>query len=366
MAHSAVPSSRSLAHEEGITTEMLVTACSLHSTARRGRDETLDDFLARATHIHLENKGLDQIGGQMHKCRSALSLYLQNNALSVLAGLESLSKLTHLYLQDNAVSELAGIGRLHSLQKLYLDGNKLSVVSGLEECKHLEELHVSRQHGAVTAPAGLQFDAASLAAVAPTLRVLGCADNRIDRDGVAALSRLPRLQKADLRNNRIGAAAELQPLLEGSPRLRHIEVAGNPLCHDEPRFADTLIVLGDELSVIDEREVTRQEREFLLRLHLRRLKRQESGAAASPSSNGAGAGRSPHSGQGDGAGAGRGRGGGRGGRGAGSGGRGRGIVMHGSTVDRQETTQKGQTGSLSPIQAMTRKPRPASFRSMFA
>jgi len=49
-----------------------------------------------------------------------------------------MTKLTHLYLQNNLIERIQGLDKLRSLQKLYLDGNRITMVDGLEKCQKLE------------------------------------------------------------------------------------------------------------------------------------------------------------------------------------------------------------------------------------
>lgn len=61
-----------------------------------------------------------------------------------------------LWLQNNRIQKLTGLETLVKLQKLYVEDNEISCVEGLEHCTSLQELHLSRQR----LPGGiaLEFD----------------------------------------------------------------------------------------------------------------------------------------------------------------------------------------------------------------
>ena len=56
------------------------------------------DFTSNLTHLHLESKGLRLISN-LESCYAVRVLYLYNNRIDSISGLENLRQLTHLYLQ---------------------------------------------------------------------------------------------------------------------------------------------------------------------------------------------------------------------------------------------------------------------------
>jgi Leucine-rich repeat (LRR) protein len=51
-------------------------------------------------------------------------LYLYDNRIERIEGLESCSHLTHLYLQNNEISVIPDLSHLRELSKLYLEGKQ--------------------------------------------------------------------------------------------------------------------------------------------------------------------------------------------------------------------------------------------------
>ena len=84
---------------------------------RRGKDEELGDFLGRLSHLLLKGKGIKVIENLEH-CKRVQVLYLYDNMIERIAGLEVLSRsLTQLYLQNNAIQKMEGLHHLPRLTK---------------------------------------------------------------------------------------------------------------------------------------------------------------------------------------------------------------------------------------------------------
>lgn len=62
-------------------------------------------------------------------------------------GLEFGVNITHLYIQNNNIQRIgkSTLSALQNLQKLYLDNNCIPVLEGLENLHLLEELYISNQ-----------------------------------------------------------------------------------------------------------------------------------------------------------------------------------------------------------------------------
>lgn len=56
------------------------------------------DFTSNLTHLHLEGRGIRYITN-LDSCYAVRVLYLYNNRIETVSGLENLRQLTHLYLQ---------------------------------------------------------------------------------------------------------------------------------------------------------------------------------------------------------------------------------------------------------------------------
>lgn len=66
------------------------------------------DFTSNLTHLHLESKGLRLISN-LESCYAVRVLYLYNNRIDSISGLENLRQLTHLYLQVCGLVALARV-----------------------------------------------------------------------------------------------------------------------------------------------------------------------------------------------------------------------------------------------------------------
>ena len=135
----------------------------------------------------------------VHRCRRMVVLYLYNNSLTRMDGLQRCSQLTHLYLQNNNIGRITGLGSLHGLTKLYLSKNRISVVEGLHTLKRLAELHVDHQD----LPPGEKFvwDPRSVAAMSQSLVVLNTAGNGLD--SLEAIAQFKQLAQLNITGNAI-------------------------------------------------------------------------------------------------------------------------------------------------------------------
>ncbi|GFR50354.1 hypothetical protein Agub_g12563, partial [Astrephomene gubernaculifera] len=229
-----------------------------------------DRFLAAQSHLHLNGLHIGRIAN-LKPLTTLEVLYLYDNHIRVIEGLSHLRRLTHLYLSNNDISQLSGLAGLGCLQKLYIEQNCLQVISGLESCPSLEELHVSSQR--LPPGTSLTFHPASITALAPTLRILTAAHCAISSAAVRGLAGLYRLRKLDLSYNAVDAFEPLDAVVGPAGQLGSLDLRGNPVCR-LPKYRDTVILMNDSVTSLDDEPVTAQNREFLLRLHIRRMKAQ--------------------------------------------------------------------------------------------
>ena len=64
-------------------------------------------------------------------CKSLKNLYLYNNSIRVIEGIDKFKNLTHLYLENNKISQIEGLPE-GCLQKLYLNENDIEVIENLD------------------------------------------------------------------------------------------------------------------------------------------------------------------------------------------------------------------------------------------
>ncbi|KAG2434773.1 hypothetical protein HXX76_007658 [Chlamydomonas incerta] len=279
-----------------ITREMIIKALEKQGTRRRPHPTHEDPYaedkwLASQSHLHLNGCHIGRITN-LRSLQTLEVLYLYDNQISLIENVAPLRRLTHLYLTNNNIREISGLAGLPNLQKLYIEKNCLTVVSGLELCPSLEELHVSQQRLPPGTP--LAFAPASIAALSVSLRVLTAGQCNISSGSVGQLRGLSRLRRLDLSHNGLDAFEALDAVLQPCALLGSLDLRGNPLCR-QPKYRDTLILMNDSVTTLDDEPVQAQHREFLLRLHIRRMKAQlaaelkEEEKAAATAAAGAGA-----------------------------------------------------------------------------
>ena len=243
---------------------------------RRGRDESEEEFLASLTHLNLRNKGVAQITG-LEECRKVQVLYLYDNMIPKIENLGWLSKSLHsLYLQNNQIQVMEGLDCLPRLQKLFLDGNKIQKVEGLEQCPLLDELHISNQK--LPRGASLSFEPESMAHVAERLSVLNAANNGIQDP--MPLCHLQMLRELDLSGNAINDLGSFLSVLNCCQYVQKLTMARNPISK-QPKSRETMITMTEYLEELDGKEVTQKERGFLRAMHMRRQASREGSRAGS-------------------------------------------------------------------------------------
>eukprot|EP00741_Cyanophora_paradoxa_P017119 tig00020960_g16531.t1 len=246
-----------------ITPELLV--CSVATPPHPS--EAADKFLARATHLSLNDKRIEQISG-LRACPALQVLYLYDNLIQRVEGLDGLSRVTKLYLQGNSISRMEGLSGLPLLTALHLDKNCIPRLEGLENCLALEELSLSGQR----LPPGVRFtfERASLLAISESLVSLECAGN--NACDISALSALRRVETLNLARNGVDDLEGALQGLEGCRSVRRLCLQGSPVAH-ERHYRENVVVACPSLEELDEREITPQERQFATRLQGERLRR---------------------------------------------------------------------------------------------
>ncbi|KAH9515289.1 hypothetical protein Btru_014083 [Bulinus truncatus] len=225
-----------------LTAELIARGTSGYS--KKKKDETIQQFIGRQTHLYLENKNIDDVGDCLPLCRNLTVLYLYDNQLNHIPCLSSSAGLTHLYLQNNNITTIENISPLQHLQKLFLGGNTITVIEGLDKLGKLQELHVENQR----LPNGEQLllDPRTLKALAPTLQVLNVSGNHLT--SIADLKLLPNLTHLMAAENELGDMKELAELLLSWQFLTRLDLSGNPLCQ-RAKYKDRVIVLGKNLAI---------------------------------------------------------------------------------------------------------------------
>jgi len=165
---------------------------------RRHREESLESFVARITHLDLTRKHLVALDN-LNACHKLMALYLYENQISKITNLNSCTNLTHLYLQNNAIERLQGINKLKHLSKLFIGRNKLVVLEGLHEIPNLRELHIESQQ----LPPGekLLIDPRTIFSLQKTVRHLNLSGNNLD--DLTEFAGFRRLKSVDVPHNKL-------------------------------------------------------------------------------------------------------------------------------------------------------------------
>ncbi|XP_029190871.2 protein phosphatase 1 regulatory subunit 42-like [Acropora muricata] len=228
------------------------------SHTKKRRDETVQQYVRRLTHLYFSEKNIDEIDNLYH-CRNLSVLYLYDNNISKIKNLGFASNLTHLYLQKNEITKIEGLDKLRRLTKLYLGSNSITVVEGLENLENLQELHIEKQN----LPPGekLLFEPRSLQALSKSLCVLNISENNID--SMEELKCLKSMTQFYSENNCLTDMKELSKVLAVWSSLRRLELTGNPLCNKK-KYRDRVIVMSKSMVTLDGKEINETAKRFLL------------------------------------------------------------------------------------------------------
>ncbi|XP_051878572.1 protein phosphatase 1 regulatory subunit 42 [Pristis pectinata] len=240
----------------GRLTVDLIAKSSLHIKNRR--DEPLEQYLKKLTHLNFSNKNIDEID-DLSACKNLSVLYLYDNSITQIHNLGFALNLTHLYLQNNSITHIANLSSLQNLSKLYLGGNCISVVEELEGLTKLRELHLENQR----LPLGekLLFDPRTLQSLKKSLCVLNIKKNNIDE--IKELACLENLNQFMAEENQIHDIKELEYVLSQWQKLWYLNLSGNPVCQ-KAKYRDKVMVMSTSLEVLDGKEVNNTARQFLL------------------------------------------------------------------------------------------------------
>ncbi|XP_078254823.1 protein phosphatase 1 regulatory subunit 42 isoform X4 [Rhinoraja longicauda] len=219
----------------------LVAKSNLHIKNRR--DEPLEQYLKKLTHINFSNKNIDEID-DLSACKNLSVLYLYDNNITRIHNLGFALNLTHLYLQNNNIMHIANLSLLQHLSKLYLGGNCISVVEELEGLTELRELHLENQR----LPLGekLLFDPRTLQSLKKSLIVLNIKKNNIDE--IKELACLENLNQFMAEENQIHNIKELEYVLNQWPKLWYLNLSGNPVCQ-KAKYRDKIMVMSTSLDL---------------------------------------------------------------------------------------------------------------------
>lgn len=244
-----------------VSIEMMLKATSL----ARGKSESNETFLARVTHLHLQSKRILNVT-KVDLCTNLKVLYLYDNMIDDIPSLEFAKKLAYLYLQNNNIHHIPELV-IPNLKKIYLDENKIDYLTGLQKCALLEELFIARQRLPRYTP--LEFDVASLQAVADTLQVIDVSGNQIE--SILPLQTLYNLRRVLAQDNNISNVGDIEAVISLS-KIEEANFMNNPCC-TRPRYRDCAIAAAsDRLKLLDDVEVLKHQQIAIRGLQAHRRK----------------------------------------------------------------------------------------------
>jgi protein phosphatase 1 regulatory subunit 42 len=187
------------------------------------RQETVDHFLARITHLHLQGKRLRAIEN-LDTSTNLKVLFLYDNKIEEIANLEFAKGLLYLYLENNCIREMPQLANT-KLKKLFVDENEINEIKGLELCTDLEVFSCARQRLPKLVP--LMFSQDTLESICGTLLSLDISGNAIS--DLSPFKILYRLQKLIASDNNISDIGEIEGVV-GLPDLEEVNFKRNPCC----------------------------------------------------------------------------------------------------------------------------------------
>jgi len=95
--------------------------------------------------ISLSNNNLKDIRGLsvLKNSKRLRQLYISNNQITSLEGIEELLLLKDLWANDNQIKEIKGLNNLKNLKYLMLKGNQIEKISGLNRLVNLDKLSLA-------------------------------------------------------------------------------------------------------------------------------------------------------------------------------------------------------------------------------
>jgi Leucine-rich repeat (LRR) protein len=183
--------------------------------------------------IDISGHGLDRIPACIENLTKLKRMYLNNNQIKKIDGLDNLARLNTLTMNRNHVTRIEGIENLGNLKVLDLGNNLIFKIEGLDGLENLEDLYL--ENNIISRMENLDD--------LKKLKQLGLYTNRIEK--MEGLDSLENLEQLNLRDNRIeeidglGNLTNLEKLwlrdnhiekiegFDGLENLREIVLSGN-------------------------------------------------------------------------------------------------------------------------------------------
>ncbi len=164
--------------------------------------------------LYLENNQLTKIEG-LEKLSNLSTLWLENNQLTKIEGLDKLSNLSELLLYNNQLTKIEGLENLSKLSSLWLQNNKLAKIEGLEKLGNLSSLELVDNQ--IIKIEGLEN--------LSNLSSLGLHNNKLTK--IEGLEKLGNLSSLGLNDNQITNLLPLQIFLKKRLKILYVKNIGN-------------------------------------------------------------------------------------------------------------------------------------------
>lgn len=239
-----------------ITSELIIK----NSYERKGKDETVENFIGRLTHLSLVNSGIKEIEN-LDECKSASVLYLYDNSITKISGLSNLKNLTQLYLQNNYISKISGLDQLCNLVILHLGNNCIKHIENIN-LPFLTTLKLDNQK----IPEGefMTFDETCIKNLSDGLQTLTLSGNKIQY--VNPLSFLKNLETLDLSNNMIYDWEDVKIMFKGLQNLINLNLQSNPVSAKGLKFRQKVVYACKKLEIYNNKEITEIERKYVKKM----------------------------------------------------------------------------------------------------
>lgn len=173
----------------------------------------IEAYHNKSVYLELQNLGLRVLPEQIGQLLSLEELFLENNQLTDISVLSTLTNLTELDLDNNQLTDVTALSGLTQLTHLYLFKNQLTDVTGLADLINLVDLNLAENQ------------LISLAGLSKLQSLIKLQLTKNALTDVAGLGGLSKLENLDLDNNQLANVTELSSLT----RLNRLQLRNNHL-----------------------------------------------------------------------------------------------------------------------------------------
>jgi Leucine-rich repeat (LRR) protein len=267
--------------------------CTTDDRAGDNSRRIINKAAAVGTQLRLQDRQVERLDDclqqQLHRTSLTLFhtltvLYIYDNQLESLEGVQQLVCLRELYAQNNRLNNVSALSGCRTLRKLYLNRNQIHRfdVHGLEGLEVLS-LEAQRSNQPLQLPSDafaamkvsyyIYASTISHTSMLQNLNSLFLAKNTLAIGYGDCLAQLISLETLDLQHCQLRDWHELMQMLRGLKSVRFIRLKGNPVVN--AKYRDSLLLLSRSLSEIDGRPVLFSERRAVEHMaSVRRLQSQ--------------------------------------------------------------------------------------------